>query len=202
MFTVEKLLFIFKGRDYYVYDLEEQQLSQEYLKRDYVTAIRYPLSITDFNGIPESVDSAFALKGNVFYFFLGSFLFRLTGLLRKYEVTVKLVQEEFIECTDYEYSKTEYKNFEQFKEHLMNYSPRLYEGPPTFSTADLVFIVLVSMTLIAIVVVLYLICSVAYERHLQYLKYSRPTTATTHETKSKDISESKEAQITSKIEGN
>ncbi|RWS25623.1 hypothetical protein B4U80_13799 [Leptotrombidium deliense] len=147
---------------YYVYDFLLQQLSEEYLRK--VQAVDYPLSITDFKGIPESIDAAFAYKNNI-YFFCGSFIYRLTESNNGFDLTVGLFQERFIDCSKYPYNvvKTNYSSFDNLKSHLLKFKPKAYKGVESFSFRNFLFAFLVMLAAIAVLILLCVFLSYTFE---------------------------------------
>ncbi|RWS25624.1 hypothetical protein B4U80_13059 [Leptotrombidium deliense] len=167
MFTQNDLLFIIKGDGYYVYDLQHKRMSEEFLNRDYLQAINYPLSMADFRGIPESIDAAFSHNNNL-YFFCGSFMYRLTGANNKYDLTVRLIQEEFANCSNYDYQhSTFYKSFTDFQKRLLKFQPKSYKGKPSFSLSNLLFVFLVVLVAVGVVILLCLVVTNVYDTIVQ-----------------------------------
>ncbi|RWS31372.1 hypothetical protein B4U80_13040 [Leptotrombidium deliense] len=117
------LLFVFKGSNYYVFDLKNREFSSKYLHSFPLGENTYPRPIFDF-GIPEQIDAAFVMN-DVVYFLYAEFAYEISKWDKESGAALemsklRLIEDILIDCTNYDYTKTEYRSRQQRQTFVMN----------------------------------------------------------------------------------
>ncbi|RWS02263.1 hypothetical protein B4U79_18484 [Dinothrombium tinctorium] len=116
-----------KEANYFVFNLEKSELDENFLSA-FPIGSSYPRPISDFRAAPKDIDAAIAFKNNVLYLFFSNFIYIFYGFDEKtgrfYGTSdVQLIQEILINCDEFDYSRTEYKNKTLFAQFLRNSYP-------------------------------------------------------------------------------